>query len=145
MAGESNHDIFHRPTPLRIMYIDDEEQLTRFIDLALRRAGHHVQTFTQPAHALDVLRRTPEKFDLVVTDALMPGVSGLDVSRAVKRIRSSLPVILVSGNISPAILSEAAKAGVTRVLPKPFRVGDLLETGPAPEPSSDRKSELMEG
>ena len=123
-----------RSAPLRIMYIDDEEQLTRFIELAIRRAGHQVRTFTQPADALDALRDAPGDFDFVVTDATMPAISGLDVARAATRIRPSLPVVLVSGDLSPDLLREAERAGVTRVLQKPFRLGDLLglaSPGPA--------------
>lgn len=115
-----------RSAPLRVMYIDDEEQLSRFIEIAIQRAGHQVRTFTRPADALDALRDAPGDFDFVVTDASMPVISGLDVARAVTRIRPSLPVVLVSGDLSPDLLREAKRAGVTRVLQKPFRLGDLL-------------------
>lgn len=113
------------------MYIDDEEQLAQFIEFALRRAGHHVRTFTSPANALASLREDPHEIDLVVTDATMPAISGLDVAREVVRIRPSLPVVLVSGDLSPDLLRLARKAGVARVLQKPFRVSDLLAGFPA--------------
>ncbi len=108
------------------MYIDDEEELTRFIGFALRRSGHEVRTYLKPAEALDALRQAPHDFDLVVTDATMPAVSGVEVARAVSQLRPSLPVILVSGDLSPDLIQEAENAGVARVLQKPFRVSDLL-------------------
>lgn len=108
------------------MYIDDEEELSRFVGFALRRSGHEVRTFLKPADALEALRRAPDDFDLVVTDATMPAVSGVEVARAVSQLRPSLPVILVSGDLSPDLVQEAERAGVARVLQKPFRVRDIL-------------------
>ncbi|MEQ1518043.1 MAG: response regulator, partial [Usitatibacteraceae bacterium] len=69
----------------------------------------------------------PEGFDLVVTDYNMPGLSGLDVARAVHEIRAEMPVAIVSGFIDEAMRAEAERVGVREVIFKASSVEDFCE------------------
>jgi CheY-like chemotaxis protein len=85
----------------------------------LRKQGYRASTFGSGEEALDWLRAHPqEAVDLVVTDQNMPGLSGVDVARALAQERPGLRVALVSGEVSDTLLADAAAAGVTEVLGK---------------------------
>ena len=108
-----------------ILLIDDEGGLTKVITRALDRLGYRVSSFTPVEDALDCLRSDPGSFDLVISDLNMPVMSGIDVTRYVSSIRSTLPVILASGYLTDALLSEAVAAGAKAVLRKPFELSEL--------------------
>ncbi|HEY4989284.1 MAG TPA: ATP-binding protein, partial [Opitutaceae bacterium] len=103
----------------RIVLVDDEELLTTLGQQALTGLGYEVETATRPEVAIEMVRASPGRFALVLTDQTMPGMTGLVLARRLKEIQPGLPVILMTGNnisISPAKLREA---GVTQVLLKP--------------------------
>ena len=108
----------------RIMYIDDEEALVVLMKRLLERRGYVVSGFQYPAAALQALRTDPQGFDLVVTDYNMPGMSGLDVARAVHEIRADLPVALSSGYISQELQDSAPAHGVSALIFKAHAVED---------------------
>jgi PAS domain S-box-containing protein len=97
---------------LHIMYIDDEESLVLVTKLILEPRGYRVSSYVNQHEALAALRANPASFDLVVTDYNMPGMSGLDVARAVRLIRADLPVAVASGFIDETLRAQASAAGV---------------------------------
>ncbi|MBS3912139.1 MAG: PAS domain-containing protein [Hydrogenophaga sp.] len=102
-----------------IVYIDDYEAMVFLVGRLLRKQGYRASTFGSGEEALDWLRAHPqEAVDLVVTDQNMPGLSGVDVARALAQERPGLRVALVSGEVSDTLLADAAAAGVTEVLGK---------------------------
>lgn len=102
----------------RVMYVDDEAQLVRLAQRILSRAGHHVEVFTDPASALERFRQAPGEFDLVVTDLTMPGMSGLQLARAVKTLRADTPIAMVTGDADATAEAEAEAAGISFVAVK---------------------------
>src|SRR5207344_3508058 len=91
----------------RILYIDDDESLVFLGVRVLERFGYRVRGYTDPAPALALFISDPAAFDLIVTDLNMPGMSGLDVVRAVHAVRPSIPVILASGYIDQPLQQQA--------------------------------------
>jgi CheY-like chemotaxis protein len=67
------------------------------------------------------------KFDVILTDLAMPGLSGLEVARQIRRTYPSLPIILVTGWERTLDSAQIAAAGITDVLYKPFRIEQLTE------------------
>ncbi|MEP6503078.1 MAG: PAS domain S-box protein, partial [Betaproteobacteria bacterium] len=123
-----------RPTPLaiahrghgeRVLYIDDDEVMVVMVERLLERLGYAVTCLHDPATAIDAVRAAPQAFDVVVTDLNMPELSGLDVARAVQRIRPDLPVIISSGNIPDRLQEEARQAGVRGLVHKQFTLEEL--------------------
>ncbi|QJR37669.1 PAS domain-containing hybrid sensor histidine kinase/response regulator [Gemmatimonas groenlandica] len=102
----------------RVMYVDDEAQLVRLAQRILSRAGHHAEVFTDPASALERFRQAPGEFDLVVTDLTMPGMSGLQLARAVKTVRAEMPIVMVTGDADATAEAEAEEAGIAFVAVK---------------------------
>jgi CheY-like chemotaxis protein len=110
--------------PARVLVIDDEEAVREALRdiLSLR---HVVEEAASGAEGIDRLKQT--RFDLVITDLGMAGMSGWQVARAVKALRPETAVVLVTGwgvQLDPA---ELRSKGVDRVLPKPFEMMDVFE------------------
>jgi PAS domain S-box-containing protein len=80
-----------------VMYVDDEAQLCHVMERTLTRLGYRCTGFTDPAAALHEFRTAPHDFDAVITDLQMPGMSGLDVVRAVRAVRPDTPIAIASG------------------------------------------------
>jgi PAS domain S-box-containing protein len=108
-----------------ILYLDDEEALVFLLKRLLTRRGFRVSAFARQDEALAALRAAPADFDLVVTDYNMPGMSGLDVARAVHEIRADLPVAIASGFIDETLQAQAGGAGVRELIFKAHEVEDL--------------------
>ncbi len=80
-----------------ILLIDDEEICISSLTPALERLGYRVTAKMNSLEALRAFREHPWEFDLIVTDQSMPGLTGLDLSQEVMKIRPDLPIILVTG------------------------------------------------
>ncbi len=110
-----------------VLYLDDEEGLVSLVTRLLELLGYRVSGYTRPEEALAAVRADPGQFDLVVTDLNMPGMSGLDVARALSRLRPDLPVVLVSGYITDELRGAALEAGVRELIYKPNTFEELGE------------------
>ncbi|MEK7476328.1 MAG: ATP-binding protein [Candidatus Coatesbacteria bacterium] len=111
--------------PLRILVADDEPRIVRLLSGLLKRDGHRVTSAADGVAALDAFRA--RRFDLVITDRVMPGMSGDELADAVKRLRPTCPVIMVSGIASPAGVVDTGRAPADYSLPKPFSLAALRE------------------
>jgi DNA-binding NtrC family response regulator len=111
--------------PLRIMVIDDEEIVGKRLFLALQHTGYLVETFVDPRAALARLAVQP--FDIVVTDVRMQEIDGIQVLEAVAASAPATKVILITAYATIEVAREAVTKGVFEFLPKPFKVGELLE------------------
>ncbi len=108
-----------------ILCVDDDESIVFLITRLLERQGYRVSGYTDPHAAVAAVRAAPGEFDLVVTDYNMPGMSGLEVARALRQIRADLPVALASGYITEALRAEAPAAGVIDLIYKPNTADEL--------------------
>jgi two-component system KDP operon response regulator KdpE len=107
----------------RILVIDDEPQITRVLRASLTAQGYDVRTANDPEEGLRVFRDwTP---DLVITDLMMPGISGVDVCRAI-RARGTTPVLVLSVREHERTKVEALDAGADDYVTKPFGIQELL-------------------
>ena len=130
-SGEIGKRREERPSPLprgqneRVLVVDDEEPLVRLTSDMLKELGYLTVAFTSGSDALDAFRAHPELFDAVVTDARMPRMSGLALIRALRELKSTVPILLVSGFLGGAAATEAREAGADATLSKPLSRRDL--------------------
>lgn len=115
------------PRPARILLVDDEPSFRAVVEEILRLQGHTVVSAGRVADACEALRRCVP--DLILTDVMMPDIDGLSF---VRTIRSSpawahIPVIVLTARTSLADQSEAALAGATCLLTKPFSASELRQ------------------
>lgn len=108
--------------PLEILLIDDEELVRIGTADMLADLGHQVTHVASGPHALSRLRS--QRFDLLITDYLMPGMNGIEVAREARQLRPEMPVLLITGF---ADLATEVVPEITR-LAKPFRRSDLSRT-----------------
>jgi signal transduction histidine kinase/ActR/RegA family two-component response regulator len=108
-----------------VVYVDDEEALVFLTSRILRRLGYRVTGYTDPAVALQTFRASPNDIDAFITDSTMPGLSGLDLVREIRRVRPDLAVAMVSGYMTPIDLERARHLGVTEIVSKPHTPRDL--------------------
>ncbi len=109
--------------PGRILIIDDEPQITRVLRAALSAQGYDLRTANDPEEGLEIYREWSP--DLVVTDLMMPGLSGVEVTRAI-RVRFSTPIIILSVRDHERSKVEALDAGADDYVTKPFSIQELL-------------------
>ena len=108
-----------------LLYIDDDEALLFVVKRLMTRHGVRMSAFSNQAKAFEALRADPASFDLVLTDYNMPQMSGLDVARAVRAIRTDLPVAVASGFIDETLRKQAAASGVHEVIFKANAIEDF--------------------
>jgi DNA-binding NtrC family response regulator len=102
-----------------ILFVDDEEMLTRWGTQLLTHLGYSVVSTVNPYQALEWFRERPGDFDVVVTDQTMPLMSGDALACALLNIRRDIPILLCTG-FSHTMSAEKAKAlGVRAFLMKP--------------------------
>jgi len=108
----------------RVLVVDDEASIRDLLSKTLALAEYDVDTVADAATALGRVRAT--EYDLLIADLRMPGMDGLTLIRQVKRIRSELPVIIITGFSTESSAIEAVNLGVAGYLRKPFRVPEVL-------------------
>ncbi len=109
--------------PGRILVVDDESQITRVLRAALSAQGYDVRTANDPEEGLRLFRDWPP--DLVITDLMMPAMSGVEVCRSI-RARSTTPVLVLSVREHERSKVEALDAGADDYVTKPFSIQELL-------------------
>jgi CheY-like chemotaxis protein len=110
-----------------VMIVDDEEGLVHLAEEVLASLGYEPVGCVGAAQALRLFRATPARFDVVLTDAIMPEMSGTELLKELRLLRPGLPAVLMSGYGGPDLQAEAHAAGVLRVLAKPLTQSDLAE------------------
>jgi signal transduction histidine kinase/ActR/RegA family two-component response regulator len=108
-----------------VLLIDDEEMVAQVMTSGLERQGFRVITHTDSRKALADFSQTPELFDVVVTDQIMPHMSGVRLTRKIHEMRPDLPVILFTGFRDSFHEAQAREAGVVEFLLKPGSHRDL--------------------
>ena len=95
--------------------MDDEEILVKLGQVMLAKLGYEVDGLSSSSKALDVFRTDPSRYDMVITDMTMPGMTGVELAQELLSIRQDLPIILCTGfhdSISPV---KAKQLGLPRV------------------------------
>jgi signal transduction histidine kinase len=114
-----------RGTGQLVLVVDDEATLVELLKELLNGLGYSAVGFTDPSAALQALHETPQRFAAVITDEVMPGLSGTQLIQELRVFDPRLPVLLISGYGGAALAARAAAAGATRVLAKPLQRTDL--------------------
>jgi DNA-binding NtrC family response regulator len=110
-----------------VLLVDDELALVRLGEETLAEFGYEPIGFASSEAALQAFRADPDRFDVLVSDEAMPGLTGTELAREVRALRPGLPVLLMSGFITPAIADSAREAGVMQLLSKPLAARELTQ------------------
>jgi len=112
----------------RILFVDDEASVLNVAKAMLERLGYEVVTPRSSLEALDIFRREPDGFDLVITDMTMPHMTGDRLAGEMMKIRAGIPIVLCTG-YSGQIDEERAQAiGIQAFLAKPLSKLEIART-----------------
>jgi len=109
----------------RILFVDDEPFQTDMLKHLLGLLGYRVETRNSAAEALDLFRKDPQAFDLVITDMIMPKMTGDKLAVQLLQIRSDLPIILATGYSENMTESKARALGIKAFAFKPLVMEEL--------------------
>lgn len=110
--------------PLRILVVDDEPAILRFLRVGLGGQGYLVSEVESGQSALDAVRQ--RRADLVVLDLGLPDIDGLEVIRRIRNMGSSVPIIVLSSRDDEAAKVAALDLGADDYVTKPFGIDELL-------------------
>lgn len=110
-----------------ILYVDDEPSIANLGKIHLESLGYSTEALTDPAEALEMVRSTPEKFDLVITDLAMPKMTGDQLVLEIMKIRQDMPTIICTGYSAKISKMEATALGVSAYIMKPINKSELAE------------------
>jgi PleD family two-component response regulator len=127
MQGRLDSDLSKLGRAARVLVADDDPQNLELIAEVCRSEGFEVEGVGSGDRALDAARR--RTFDLLLLDAAMPGMDGLEVCRQLKSDpeTAAIPVMIVTASLEDAIRDRATELGAAAFITKPFRIFELSQ------------------
>ena len=110
----------------RILIVDDAGPVVVLCVNVLQALGYAVKGANRGETAVELLRK--ERFDLMVLDYKMPGMTGFEVYQQAKALYPDIAVVLVTGHGTPEVVTEANRMGFDGILLKPFTSDELRGT-----------------
>ncbi len=111
-----------------VMVVDDERPLVELAEELLAELGYEPVGFDSSERALEAFMADPHRFDAVLTDEMLPGLTGSELAAQVLARRPGVPVIVVSGNADATLEQRTLDAGVAALLRKPLELRELAES-----------------
>ncbi len=110
----------------KILLAEDDASMRGFVTAALEKAGHRVTVCGDGTQALAALENEKD-YDLLLTDIVMPGLDGIELSGRATRLHPRLKVIFITGFAAMAAGQADSRNPQMRVVSKPFHLGKLVE------------------
>ncbi len=107
----------------RILVVDDNKELREILEEFLKADGHHVEGSPNGRDALE--RHQKSRFDLIITDLNMPGISGMELIKTIRKEDQDTEFVIITGYASMDTAVEAVRIGAFDYIVKPFRMEEL--------------------
>jgi two-component system cell cycle sensor histidine kinase/response regulator CckA len=108
-----------------VLVVDDEPVVLSACQQLLMRLNYEVTACESSERALELLRRQPAAYDVLITDQAMPDLTGPDLAAEARRLRPDLPIVLATGFLDDIARTAVATLGIDSVLSKPYTLRDL--------------------
>jgi CheY-like chemotaxis protein len=118
----------HRGHGERVLLIDDEAPVLAATAEVLSRLGYEAISFSDSHAALAAFEAAPQRFDVVVTDETMPGLTGTGLARMLRSHRPDLPIVLMSGYTGAIQTQQVLATDVSELLSKPIQSHEMATT-----------------
>ncbi len=108
-----------------VLVVDDEPSVGMMMKRMLEQCGYTVVVSGGSYEALQLFKKEPERFQLVLTDLTMPGMTGLELARKINRLKKDVAIIMMTGygeNVSRHVLKDH---GIAKIIGKPIRVRQI--------------------
>jgi two-component system phosphate regulon response regulator PhoB len=109
---------------MKILVVEDEGDIRDLMTLHLSRDGHRPDGAADGEEALKKLQENT--YDLVVLDWMLPGMSGIDIAKTLRKMSSRVPILMVTARVEPADIVLGLEAGADDYITKPFEVPVFL-------------------
>lgn len=109
----------------KILLAEDDQSMRDFLTIALGKAGHDVTAITNGLEALEILEHDQD-FDLLLTDIVMPGMDGIELSQMATTACPDMKVMFITGFAAVAMGQNRIKNKDAKVLSKPFHLKELV-------------------
>lgn len=109
----------------KILLAEDDRSMRDFLTLALTKAGHEVTAAADGLEALGMLKDGGE-YELLLSDIVMPGMDGIELSRMATNLCPALKVMFITGFAAVSMGENMPRTGEPRILPKPFHLNELI-------------------
>jgi len=110
-----------------IMFVDDEPGIVAMANQMLTSLGYQVTTASRAKDALAIFKQEPKRFDLIITDQIMPGITGMEMIREMHAIRRDLPALLCTGFSKTVSDQDLLAEGIHEILMKPIVLRQTAE------------------
>ena len=110
--------------PVRVLVVEDDPEISGYLEKGLGEAGYAVDTMTDGIEAYQMVTTTD--YDALVVDVMLPGIDGIDLIRRLRSKNIDTPVLILSARGSLDDKLEGFKAGTDDYLTKPFSFAELL-------------------
>ncbi len=110
---------------VKILLAEDDEDMRRFLEKALERAGHDVTSFPDGLQAYEQVKG--ESFELLLTDIVMPEMDGIELARRAAELDPALKIMFITGFAAVALNPDNKAPKEAKVLSKPFHLRELVQ------------------
>lgn len=117
----------HEKNKHNILVVDDDELVSEYLAALLESESYDVVVLNEPHEALKYFQDHPDDFDLVITDQVMPGLTGVEVAQAILKLRPGIPILLITGYSEKITADNAESFGLSGFFPKPINENLLLD------------------
>ncbi|HEX4763247.1 MAG TPA: ATP-binding protein [Usitatibacter sp.] len=124
---EVRRDELPRGEGQQVLVVDDEPEVLAALEEMLATLGYEPSGYRNGREALDAVRADPKRFEAVVSDEVMPELTGTQLAIELRRINPTLPILIASGYGGSGFEARALAAGVNRVIKKPYRMSEIAE------------------
>ncbi len=112
----------------KILLVDDEEFMAFTTKKLLEKLGYEVTALTSSHETLELFKKDPQRYDLLITDLTMPYLTGDMLASEITAIRPDMPVILTTGYVEAVDREKVKQSGIKVFIPKPCKKQDLSKT-----------------
>ncbi len=112
-----------------ILIAEDDVSMSRFLSLALENAGHIVDVVHNGLDALEKIKCEDHHYDLLLSDIVMPGIDGMELSQKATKIRPAMKIMIITGFAASVLGRSEAGGGMSArdvLIAKPFHLNDLI-------------------
>jgi len=112
----------------KVLVVDDEERSVSIMKVVLERLGYNVTAMTSSLKALELFKEDPHRYDLLLTDLIMPQLDGDTLVSEIIEIRPDMPIIITSGFTDTIVNDNFKQISNKAFIPKPFQPQELAKT-----------------
>jgi DNA-binding NtrC family response regulator len=134
LVGNEKDEIIKNETELfyrgheHILLVDDDQDLVDIGKEKLEHLGYNVSATNSSRKALELFQAQPGQFDMLITDMMMPDMTGAELAEKFMRIRPDIPVVLCTGHSETLTATKSRIMGIREYLMKPLSIIDLAKT-----------------